>query len=108
MLRAIQRAHYVDGRRVVTTAVLCDLAESRGLNRDGFQALLERIDPAPHIAETRGLMHRVLAQGFPTFVLERDGALEVVPHHDFLGRSAAFVRFLADATVVSDLATADA
>lgn len=99
MLRGIQRAHYVDGRRVVEQPVLCDIAVGRGLNRDGFVAMLARVDADAHINETRQLMGRVGAEGFPTFVLERDGALRGVPHQRYFGNTAGFLALLSEATL---------
>ena len=70
MLQAIQHAHYVDGRHVVREEVLDDLAAGLGLDSAQFAATFAEADADAHIADTRGLMQRVGAQGFPTFVLE--------------------------------------
>lgn len=77
MLKAIQRAHYRDGRRVVDVPVLAGIAESIGLERHAFLSLYHEAreqEAEGHLSRTRDLMRRVAAEGFPTFVLQtRDG-----------------------------------
>ena len=90
MLRAIQRAHYVEGRRVVKTEVLRDVAIACGLDRVSFETALGTARPEEHIAETQRLMQQVGAGGFPTFVLEIDGRLFGVPHQHYAGDPAGF------------------
>ncbi|HEY5567453.1 MAG TPA: DsbA family protein [Gammaproteobacteria bacterium] len=95
MLRAIQRAHYVEGRRVVEHTVLCDIAVECGLERKEFEAALRKAPAERHIGETRQLMHRVGSGGFPTFVLEKDGRLGAVPHQRYASDAAGFGHWLA-------------
>jgi putative protein-disulfide isomerase len=94
MLQAIQHAHYEDGRRVVERAVLCDIAEECGLVRDSFVDALSDVPVDEHIAQTHSLMHRVGAQGFPTFVLQRGDSWHTVPHSRFAGAPARFREWL--------------
>jgi len=90
MLKAIQHAHYEQGRRVVEHDVLCDLAEEIGLDRGAFEAALKRVPLEEHIRSTQELMAHVGAQGFPTFVLELGDELHPVPHGRFASHPAQF------------------
>lgn len=94
MLRGIQHAHYEDGRHVVRTETLLDIAERLGFDREAFAEALVSVPVDEHIHETRKLMAQVGARGFPTFVLEIDGQLFGVPHHRFASSPAAFAAWL--------------
>jgi putative protein-disulfide isomerase len=94
MLRAIQHAHYVDGRHVVREDVLIDLAASLGIDKQSFVVAWNAADALAHIGETRRLMAKVGAQGFPTFVLELDGQLHGVEHNRFQRKPADFAAWL--------------
>src|SRR5690606_36317565 len=96
MLRAIQHAHYEDGRHVVRRDVLLDIAERLGFDRTAFGAALECAPVDAHIEETRRMMRAVGARGFPTFVLEVDGRRFGVPHHRFASSPEAFAAWLRD------------
>ena len=94
MLQAIQHAHYVDGMHVVRLNVLTELATGLDLDADEFVAAFEAADADAHIAETRGLMQRIGAQGFPTFVLEAGGKWFGVDHNQFQRDAAGFAQWL--------------
>lgn len=94
MVRAIQHAHWEEGRHVVRPAVLSDLAAGLGFERDAFDAALAGAPVDAHIAETQRLMGAVGARGFPTFVLEVDGQRLGVPHHRFASSPPAFAAWL--------------
>lgn len=91
MLHAVQAAHFVDGRRIVEPAVLASLAADLGLDAAAFAEASAAADVGGHIAETRALMRRVGADGFPTFVLQTAGASAPLPHAAFYGRPGDFV-----------------
>lgn len=100
MLKAIQHAHYRDGRRVVEPAVLAELAAGLGVTRDAFDAAFEKTRgdaTHEHLAETHRFMQDVGAQGFPTFVLQRGDSLTRLRHERCYGDPAAFARALASA-----------
>lgn len=90
MLKGIQHAHYEQGRRVVEREVLCDIAVEAGLERDAFAEAFDRASVDAHIAETRQLMGRVGAGGFPAFVLQVGNQLLGVPHQQFASDPAGF------------------
>lgn len=96
MLSGIQHAHYEHGRHVVAAAVLSDIAVECGLDRSDFDETFRSVAVDEHMAETRAIMQRVGAAGFPTLVLEHDSDLATVPHHRFAGNPEAFASWLRD------------
>ena len=94
MLRAIQRAHYVEGRRVVEPEVLDALAQSIGLSAADFAQARASVPVDAHIEDTRRLMAQIGAAGFPAFVLQIGERLFGVPHQQFAAEPAAFAGWL--------------
>lgn len=90
MLKAIQHAHYVDGRRVVEGDVLADLARSLALAPDAFEAARRTVPVDRHMAETRRLMATSGIRGFPALLHEKAGQITALPLSDFYGRTGAF------------------
>jgi len=89
MLARIQHAHYVEGRQVADPGVLRELAIELGPDGPGFDeayAQCRGTVTQAHMAESRRLLAQVGGGGFPTFVLERDGAMAVVDFGPFLGQ----------------------
>lgn len=89
LLKRLQRAHYVQGRRIADPAELQRLAEDIGLDADGFRAAYAAAEgeaTARHIAQSRALLTRVGGSGFPTLALERDGAYTLLEPSRYLGR----------------------
>ncbi len=103
MLKAIQHAHYVDGRHVVRTEVLNEIAVSVGLDETEFAQRVASIDVDEHISQTRALMGRIGAQGFPTFVLEINGQWTGVDHNRFQRNAAGFAEWLQSAVHSADV-----
>ena len=91
MIAAIQRAHYVEGRRVVEDAVLVEAAGALGLDPMRFTQALQTPPVDAHIQATRRLMRGHGLQGFPSFLLERDSRVARLPHEACYGRPADFV-----------------
>jgi putative protein-disulfide isomerase len=90
MLKAIQHAHYEQGRRVVEEGTLADIAVELGFERGAFLAALHAAPVAAHVEESRRLMAQVGAQGFPTFLLQIGGDWYPVPHSRFASSPAQF------------------
>jgi len=89
LLARMQRAHYVEGRRIAEPAVLAELAADIGLDRSAFESAYGDAAGAAteaHIAASRALLARVGGQGFPTMVLEQGGAMTLLDPMSFLGR----------------------
>lgn len=101
LLQRLQRAHYVEGRRIADTAVLRDLAIDIGLGGDAFAELFaQQAGEATrqHIADSRALLARTGGGGFPTFALARgNGRLERIDASAWLGRPEAWQQQLMQA-----------
>ncbi|WP_431273340.1 DsbA family protein [Variovorax ureilyticus] len=80
MLNRVQRAHYVEGRRIAERPVLNDLAADIGLAPNFGTAFDELTGESTHrhIAHSRQWLARAGGQGFPTFALETPAA-QVTP-----------------------------
>ena len=94
MMSAIQRAHYVDGRRVVQDQVLTDIAGSIGLDAIAFAAALQDVAIDQHIQETRRLMDEYDLHGFPAFLVQNAETYVRLPHERLYGQPAAFLATL--------------
>ena len=94
MLAAIQRAHYVDGCRVVQLPVLTAIAAAIGLDADVFAQAWPRVAVDQHIRHTRSLMDEHHLQGFPAFLVQFGQASARLPHEAAYGRPDAFVAAL--------------
>jgi putative protein-disulfide isomerase len=94
MLRAIQHAHYEQGKHVVRGDVLRELATGLGLDAAAFARAMASVPVDEHIAESRELMNNVGAQGFPTFVLQIGDEWFAVPHGRFASAPAKFAEWL--------------
>ncbi|NIX75668.1 DsbA family protein [Microvirga terricola] len=90
MLSAIQRAHYVNGKRVVEEPVLIALATGIGLPEAAFTDALRAVPVDAHIDETRGIMAQLGLGGFPSLILEHEGQLYALPHQQFYGKPDLF------------------
>ncbi|AHB76123.1 MULTISPECIES: DsbA family protein [Pandoraea] len=93
MFAAMQRAHYVDGKRIAERDVLVDIAADLGLDRAAFAKALDAVDAnalMAHFRESRAWLARVGGSGFPTFALEIDGRLERLEPGRYLGQPDAW------------------
>ncbi len=95
MLVALQRAHYVEGRRIVERDVLAALARETDLDVDAFVVALDAVPVDEHIRDTRAIMRRHGLQGYPSFLLERGNVLERLAHEGCYGNPEAFVAQIA-------------
>jgi len=100
MVHRLQRAHYVEGRRIADAQVLKAVAAELGFDTEAFAAAVERLAgeaTAQHIAESRQLLQRAGGQGFPTFVLTRaDGSASRIEVGPWLGRTEDWKARLAE------------
>ncbi|MNS48176.1 hypothetical protein D3C72_807360 [compost metagenome] len=89
LLKRVQHAHYVEGRRIADSAVLKTLAREIGLDGATFDAAYDATqgaDTAAHIAASRQLLAQVGGSGFPTLVLEQRGIRTLLEPGRYLGR----------------------
>ena len=99
MLARIQKAHYVEGRRVADRVVLVGLAADIGLPGVTFKPMLEKVagpTVAKHIAASRDLLRRVGGQGFPIFVFDAGRGLETLDAARYFGRVPAWQEALVE------------
>ncbi|QHF30804.1 DsbA family protein [Pseudomonas sp. R32] len=94
LLARLQRAHYIEGRRIADDAVLKAIAAEMGLPAHAFASALLEVDSESHMGTSRAFMASFGGQGFPTLVLEREGRLQVIDIGPFLGKPDAFVQWL--------------
>ena len=91
MIHRLQRAHYVEGRRIANVDVLTAVAAELGFDADAFASAFARLSgeaTAQHIAASRQLLQRAGGQGFPTFVLaQADGSASRIDIGPWLGRA---------------------
>ena len=105
MLARVQRAHYVEGRRIADFAVLTELASELRLDVDAFGSAYERlrgIATQAHIEQSRALLARIGGRGFPTFALEVCGRFTRVDVGPYLGRPDAWRSWLTQQLGASD------
>jgi putative protein-disulfide isomerase len=99
MLERIQKAHYVEGRRVADRGVLVGLAADIGLPEATFKPMLEKVagpTVAKHIAASRDLLRRIGGQGFPAFVFDAGRGLLTLDAARHFGHVPAWQQTLAD------------
>ena len=94
MVHRLQRAHYVEGRRIADADVLHAVATELGFDTEAFASAFARLSgeaTSQHIAASRELLQRAGGQGFPTFVLTQPGGpasrIDIGP---WLGRADAW------------------
>lgn len=112
MAHRLQRAHYVEGRRIADADVIAALASELGFDADAFAAAFKTLSgeaTTQHIAESRQLLQRVGGQGFPTFVLTQpDGSAGRIDIGPWLGREDEWKAKLAELVGPSPAAAATA
>lgn len=105
MIHRLQRAHYVEGRRVADADVLAALATELGFDAGAFASAFSGLAgeaTARHIAASRQLLQRAGGQGFPTFVLaQADGSKGRIDIGPWLGRTEEWKAQLARLVVPS-------
>ncbi|GAB2459562.1 disulfide reductase DsbM [Comamonas humi] len=102
MLQRLQKAHYVQGRRIADLPVLQSLAAELGLPEAGFAQAYAQLEGAPteaHFVQSRRLLEMAGGQGFPTLALQTapDAPLQPIDLSGWLGKPEAFAAALASA-----------
>ena len=108
MIHRLQRAHYVEGRRIADAQVIGALAAELGFDADAFASAFARLSgeaTSKHMADSRQWLQRAGGQGFPTFVLaQADGTVSRIDIGPWLGRPEEWKAQLAK--LVPPMATA--
>jgi putative protein-disulfide isomerase len=90
MIHRLQRAHYVEGRRIADADVLTAVAVELGFDAQAFATAFARMSgdaTSQHFAASRQLLRRAGGQGFPTFVLaQATGPASLIDIGPWLGR----------------------
>jgi len=90
MIHRLQRAHYVEGRRIADAQVLSAIAKELGFDPEAFASTFARLSgeaTSKHMAESRQWLQRAGGQGFPTFVLaQANGTGSRIDIGPWLGR----------------------
>jgi len=94
LLGSLQRAHYVEGRRIADESVLFELAQGMGLARETFERAFRAADTEGHIRNSRALLAKVGGQGFPTLALEHNDQFTLIDIGPWLGKPQAFAQWL--------------
>lgn len=105
MLKRIQSAHYVAGRRIAEYGVLQELAAAAGLDKIAFAKEFDALSGSAterHIAASRQFLQTVGGRGFPTLVLEVEGKHERLDIGPWLGDPQGFAQILKNALPSAD------
>lgn len=98
MLSRLQRAHYIEGRRIADAAVLIEMAIDIGMDGQAFTAFFGNVSGEAtryHIGASRHLLEQAGGKGFPTFVLEHGRQRETLATGSWLGQADAWREYLA-------------
>ncbi|GAB1621900.1 DsbA family protein [Agarivorans albus] len=89
MLKAIQKAHYIEGKPVNTLASLEALAVQLGLDQQLWREKMQTGETLEDdaINTSHQLMTRLSVQGYPTLMIEDKGEFMRLPHTEFYGRT---------------------
>lgn len=97
MLKAIQQAHYMEGRRVNELETLEALALQLKLDPTLWRQKMQAMEGAEiaAIEQSQQRMNQLNIQGYPTLILEQNGQLMRLPHTEFYGRLEQWETWLA-------------
>lgn len=93
MLKALQRAHYVDGKVISEIPTVVQIATSIGIDENEFKTALNQITDGlvdTHINHTHHLMNEFGLRGYPSFVAQVGDKFEVLQHQNYYGNPSGF------------------
>lgn len=111
LLKRLQHAHYVEGRRIAEWDVLLACAVELGIAAADFRSSYQQLyGPATqqHVDASRRLLAQVGGRGFPTLVWQHGNALSVLPWDRYLGEPMRWREVLLQALSALPDATIDA
>ncbi|TCK09205.1 DsbA family protein [Marinobacterium mangrovicola] len=96
LLKSIQQAHYQHGLDVADEATLAGLAKDLGADATKWKDAMAAAEPKLNgaVQQTRELMGRFGAQGFPTLLVESDAGWQSLAHQSYYGNPAGWSRVL--------------
>jgi len=81
MIHAIQDAYYRQARNPSDDSTLCELAQEIGLDPDEFARALNAETTQQALLEDIRFARSIGGNSFPSLFLERNGAIQAIPHH---------------------------
>ena len=90
LLHRIQQAHYIAGQQVSDNAHLIALASGLGMDQASYRASFDQLTDeaiSTHLKDSRQLLARLGAQGFPTLALEHQGQMTLLPASSYYGKA---------------------
>lgn len=96
MLKAIQKAHYLDGKSVNQMTTLNAIATQINLDPELWKieiAAIDRIEERA-IENSHKLMNQLGVRGYPTLILENKGRFLKLPHAEYYGRQQEWQAYL--------------
>ncbi|GHA19869.1 DsbA family protein [Arenicella chitinivorans] len=96
MLKAIQTAHYQNGKALGKPEVLQALAVSLGLDEAIWKEKMAAAEFATKnwIQSSHNVMGQLQVSGYPTLIVERDGQFIRLPHSSYYGKPAEWKDYL--------------
>lgn len=96
-LHSVQLAHYRDGHSASDEDNLTKLAIAQGFSSNDFAAQYAQAEDKldEHIIESRALLNRIGAQGFPSIAIEADnGAIIAININRYYGQPEQWISYL--------------
>lgn len=96
MLKAIQKAHYFDGRPVNQMSTLDAISLELELDQKAWRAKMSIAGSieVSAIQDSHHLMKQLMVNGYPTLVLENSGQFLKLPHAEYYGRKDEWQMYL--------------
>ncbi len=96
MLKAIQEAHYQEGKELDKPEELQALAIRLGLNKTTWETKTAVANPLmiKEIEKSHTLMSQMQVSGYPTLIIEKDGRLQRLPHSSYYGKPMEWKTYL--------------
>ncbi len=98
ILKSIQRAHYVEGRKVYQLEALTKLISQFDLDMEKWKELMSSDISnemlRQNIENSHNLMRELNISGYPTLIAEVDSKLVKLPHEQYYGRVNQWKEYL--------------
>lgn len=96
MLKAIQEAHYQEGKELDKSEELQALAITLGINETTWKTKMvdSKALMMEKIKESHTLMSQMQVSGYPTLIIEQDGRLQRLSHSSYYGKPTEWKTYL--------------